>query len=501
MRRRPRRRARQSRPSRPPRARAAPALRRGVPPRSRPPPPRALPRGARASPALRRGASRAPAATPRPRAPAAPVCRGRRTPPARSRRPSARHVARESPSFLLVNRVLWTSSRMVLPCARAGQGSRLRTGGGPARKVVRGGLGLLLQRGVRRIVVVAVLVLAVVTVGSSAAAAATPPNTTIYNYDVYADNADFWFSSDTAKVSFQCRLDGNVFKPCVSPVSYRGLAEGTHTFEVRAVDSTGVVDATPANLTFTSTLAPPPPPAPAPDNDNWYGAQALTGTAGSVKGTTAGATTQWDEPFNPNGARHTVWYTWTAGRTANVTFTAAGDGFTPQVSVFSGSETSNAFMISTGAGSATVKTYAGLDYRISVDGVGDGTGPFALSWAFEQVGPANDYRAEAETLTGDSGSLTASNVGATVEVNEPRHDGTAGENADGHSIWYRWTAQSSGTTIFTTEGSSFDTSLRAYTESLYGGLVGQGWYLPDLNPWTTWSRLQLEVKPGETYLI
>lgn len=351
----------------------------------------------------------------------------------------------------------------------------------------------------RLTVAVVAIVITVLGVASSAGTAGTEPETAINNYDIYYANADFWFISDVADATFQCRLDNEEFATCVSPVNYRGLPEGTHTFEVRAVDSAGVVDSTPANLTFTSAPKPPPPP-PAPDNDNWYGAQALSGTSGSVPGTNVNATTQWDEPFNPNGSEHTVWYVWTAGRTANVTFTATADGFTPRVSIFTGTQTSNAYMASSGVGSAGIQTYAGSEYHVSVDGVAGGAGPFTLSWAYDATGPANDYRAEAETISGESGSLTASTVGATVEVNEPRHDGSAGENSDGHSIWYRWTAPSAGTAIFTTQGSSFDTSLRAYTEYA-GQLYGQGWYLPDLNPWTTWSRLELEVQPGETYLL
>jgi Bacterial Ig domain/HYR domain len=351
----------------------------------------------------------------------------------------------------------------------------------------------------RLALVIVAIVASVLGVASSARSAGTAPETSIYNYDIYYDNADFWFHSDVADATFQCRLDNEEFAACVSPVNYRALPQGTHTFEVRAVDSAGVVDATPDNLTFTSAPKPPPPP-PAPDNDNWYGAQALSGTSGSVQGTNINATTQWDEPYNPNGSEHTVWYVWTAGRTANVTFAAVGDGFTPRVSIFTGSQTSNAFMSSSGVGSATTSTYAGLEYHIAVDGVGGGIGAFTLSWAYDATGPPNDYRAEAETISGEAGSLTASTVGATVEVNEPRHDGSAGENTNGHSIWYRWTAPAAGTAIFTTQGSSFDTLLRAYTES-WGQLIGQGWYLPDLNPWTSWSRLELKVQPGETYLI
>ncbi len=348
-------------------------------------------------------------------------------------------------------------------------------------------------------VAVTAIVLTVLGLAASVGTAGTEPETVINNYDIYDDNADFWFISDVADATFQCRLDTEEFAACVSPVNYRGLPAGTHTFEVRAVDSTGAVDSTPANLTFTSAPKPPPPP-PAPANDGWYGAQPLSGTSGSVTGTNVNATTQWDEPYNPNGAEHTVWYSWTAGRSANVTFTAVGEGFTPRVSIFTGTETSNAFMVSSGVGSSSIQTYQGSEYRVSVDGVGGGTGPFTLSWAYDATGPSNDYIAEAETISGESGSLTASTVGATVEPNEPNHDGSGGANTGGHSIWYSWTAPAAGTAIFTTQGSSFDTSLRAYTEYA-GQFYGHGWYLPNLNPWTTWSRLELQVKPGETYLI
>jgi hypothetical protein len=34
-----------------------------------------------------------------------------------------------------------------------------------------------------------------------------------------------------------------------------------------------------------------------------------------------------------------------------------------------------------------------------------------------------------------------------------------------------------------------------------GSLAIRGWYEPDVNPWTTWSRLELRVQPGEVYSI
>ena len=72
-----------------------------------------------------------------------------------------------------------------------------------------------------------------------------------------ATSASFTLSSDTAGATFQCSLDDAGFTPCTSPVSYSGLSNGSHTFRVRARDSLGAVDASPATWTWiVDTVAP-----------------------------------------------------------------------------------------------------------------------------------------------------------------------------------------------------------------------------------------------------
>ncbi len=69
--------------------------------------------------------------------------------------------------------------------------------------------------------------------------------------------ASFAFASDRQEITYECRLDGAAFEACASPKDYSSLAQGSHTFEVRAVDSLDQKDATPAKRTFTvDTNAP-----------------------------------------------------------------------------------------------------------------------------------------------------------------------------------------------------------------------------------------------------
>jgi CSLREA domain-containing protein len=63
--------------------------------------------------------------------------------------------------------------------------------------------------------------------------------------------AAFRFSSSVAGSTFQCKLDGRAFKACHSPKLYTGLKPGKHLFKVRALNSAGQADPTPAKLKFT----------------------------------------------------------------------------------------------------------------------------------------------------------------------------------------------------------------------------------------------------------
>jgi large repetitive protein len=111
---------------------------------------------------------------------------------------------------------------------------------------------------------------------------AVPPETTIGGGPAgttASRSAVFSFSSSEPGSTFSCAIDGGAFAPCASPRAYGGLAPGAHRFEVRAADTLGNEDPTPANRTWTITgdAAPVPPPDGAPPGDASCGSARMLG--------------------------------------------------------------------------------------------------------------------------------------------------------------------------------------------------------------------------------
>ena len=82
----------------------------------------------------------------------------------------------------------------------------------------------------------------------------------------------FTFSSDQPGSTFECRTDAGAWASCSSAHTTASLGDGPHTFEVRAIDSAGNTDPTPAHAQPSpSTPARPTPRStrvrPVPTND------------------------------------------------------------------------------------------------------------------------------------------------------------------------------------------------------------------------------------------
>ena len=115
----------------------------------------------------------------------------------------------------------------------------------------------------------------------------TAPDTTITDgpTGTTADSTPtFAFTGSGGATSFECRVDAGAWVACTSPFTTATLANGAHTFEVRASDAVGNTDASPAGRSFTVSTATTPAPTclgktativgtAGPDN--------LTGTSGN----------------------------------------------------------------------------------------------------------------------------------------------------------------------------------------------------------------------------
>jgi parallel beta helix pectate lyase-like protein len=78
-------------------------------------------------------------------------------------------------------------------------------------------------------------------------------------------SASFGLSATEAGSSFECKLDSGSWAGCSTPKAYSGLTVGSHQFSVRAKDTAGNVDATPATKGWAVEATPPPPPPPPAD--------------------------------------------------------------------------------------------------------------------------------------------------------------------------------------------------------------------------------------------
>ncbi|MBI2061973.1 MAG: hypothetical protein HYT87_19710 [Nitrospirae bacterium] len=117
----------------------------------------------------------------------------------------------------------------------------------------------------------------------------TPPTVAISSQPSAVSNATsatFTFTCNESSCTFTCSLNAAAHAACTSPKSYIGLADGSHTFELKATDAVGN---TSSAVSYTWTIDATAPSAPVAGNitvtQNAPGtADTIQGPAGSVEG-------------------------------------------------------------------------------------------------------------------------------------------------------------------------------------------------------------------------
>jgi hypothetical protein len=216
-----------------------------------------------------------------------------------------------------------------------------------------------------------------------------------------------------------------------------------------------------------------------PDNDAFADGQTISGLTGSVGGATLNATIEPDEanPWIDDGFNNftngSTWYRYTPVAAGTLTLDTCGSSSLDSgIVVHTGSALTDLAQVgrnddAEGCGSlsrVSVPVTAGTTYHIVV-GSWTGPGPFTLAWNLVPSGPtppANDAFADAQTISGASGTVNGTTTNATFESGELNHAGETQPN--GKTVWYVYTPAVDGTLTFDTcTDTNFDSILGVYT--------------------------------------
>lgn len=238
----------------------------------------------------------------------------------------------------------------------------------------------------------------------------------------------------------------------------------------------------------------------APANDNFAKRTVLKGASFAIQADNTYAT---EEPGEPNPGNASLWWSWTAPASGDVTIAITSASGTLFAGVYAGNDLATLTGVAStydyayfGFGNTlTFYVQAGSTYQIAFDdvladynpyGLNSFTGPFTWTLSLT-ASPSNDNFANRTPISGSWINLTNSNVAATLEPNEPYHAGEA-------SIWWSWTAPASGqVTIASATGNFVD----VYTGNSLVNLVPVNPEVPE-----NFSNTNTFVaKAGVTYAI
>jgi hypothetical protein len=233
-------------------------------------------------------------------------------------------------------------------------------------------------------------------------------------------SAAFAFTASEQGSTFACRLDAAAFAACTSPTSYTGLADGTHTFGVRAIDALGnpgvaatyqwIVDTSPPTAAITqkpSSLSNTGSPSFAfsasesgstfacrRDGGAFAACGSPTGYSGLVDGPHTFGVRATDPAGNMGPETSYAWTIDTAAPTATITDKPSGSSSSNSPSFSFTASESSSFSCRLDGGA-----FAPCGSPANYSGLGDGPHTFAVKAtdAAGNTGPETSYSWTIET--------------------------------------------------------------------------------------------------------
>ena len=135
-----------------------------------------------------------------------------------------------------------------------------------------------------------------------------------------------------------------------------------------------------------------------PANNAFAARIALNGSSGNVAGSNRAASKEGGEPAHAgNAGGRSVWWTWTAPATGQVSLDTHGSGFDTLLAVYTGSAVGALAAVAAndndgsahGAGGLLFQAVSGQNYPIAVDGFDGASGDVLLNWSLNVNAQAN----------------------------------------------------------------------------------------------------------------
>jgi outer membrane protein assembly factor BamB/subtilisin family serine protease len=228
-------------------------------------------------------------------------------------------------------------------------------------------------------------------------------------------------------------------------------------------------------------------------------------------------------PSLTSGGGHSLWWQWTAPENAQVIVDTSGTGggtiqggstYATALGVYTGSSLGSLTLVQSsvtfgteppeGGGSnipfsqVTFHTNAGTTYQVNVQGQAGASGQTILAI---NTTPDNDAFAVPQVLAGPSVAVHDANINASTQAGEPKILGHSG----GHSLWYSWTAPTSGNVQVSGYSYDFLPAVAVYTGTTITSLSlvasAAGGALAGISTVASQCLCTFTAAAGTTYMI